>query len=94
MTAKTDKTNQNFDFKKAIEELEQINLWFQEEDIDLDEGLEKLKKGKELISKCQTRLKKAETEFISVKEDLENEEIVYGEDEDLGLEDLELDFED
>ena len=88
----TDK--EKFDFKEAIEELEKINTWFQEEDIDLDEGLEKLKKGKDLIAKCRERLQKAENEFTSVKEDLAAEEVTYDASEQINLEDLELDFED
>ncbi|MBD3366335.1 exodeoxyribonuclease VII small subunit [candidate division WWE3 bacterium] len=62
----------DLDFKKAIGELEEINEWFSSEDIDLDEGLEKLKKGKELILACQERLDKVETEFIDIKDELEN----------------------
>ena len=68
MTAKKDKV----DFKKSIDELEEINEWFSSEDIDLEEGLEKLKKGKELILACQKRLNDVETEFVNIKEELEN----------------------
>jgi exodeoxyribonuclease VII small subunit len=68
-TTKT-KKDEKFDFKKAIEDLEEINRWFQSADIDLDEGLEKLKKGKELISKCQKRLTEAENEFVKIRDDL------------------------
>ena len=63
-------TDQNFDFKKSITELEEINRWFQEEEIDLDEGLIRLKKGKDLIQKCRERLKSVENEFIKIKEEL------------------------
>ena len=62
-------TDQNLDFKKSIEELEEINRWFQEEEIDLDEGLKRLKKGKDLIKKCRERLKNVENEFIKIKEE-------------------------
>lgn len=60
-----------FDFKTAIEELEEINQWFQKPDIDLDEGLEKLKRGKELITKCEARLVEAENEFERIRDDFE-----------------------
>ncbi|MCX7996582.1 MAG: exodeoxyribonuclease VII small subunit [Patescibacteria group bacterium] len=59
----------NFDFAAAMRELEEINRWFQEADIDLDQGLEKLKKGKELIAACRDRLKSVENEFIKIRED-------------------------
>lgn len=48
-------------------ELERINQWFQEEDLDLEQALEKLRQGKELILQCQTRLQEVETEFIEIK---------------------------
>jgi exonuclease VII small subunit len=34
-----------FDFAASIAKLEEINAWFQNEDLDLDEGLQKLKLG-------------------------------------------------
>jgi len=55
-------------FKKAVEELEEINKWFSEDDIDLEEGLKKLKRGNELILTCQKMLDEAETEFIDIKD--------------------------
>jgi exodeoxyribonuclease VII small subunit len=58
-----------FDFKKSITELEEINRWFQEEEVDLDEGLKRLKRGKDLIQKCRARLKSVENEFIKIKEE-------------------------
>ena len=65
--------DQNFDFKKSIEELEQINRWFQDEEVDLDEGLKKLRRGKDLIKKCRDRLKNVENEFIKIKEEFKEE---------------------
>ena len=55
-------------FKKAVEELEEINKWFSEDEIDLEEGLKKLKRGNELILTCQKMLDEAETEFIDIKD--------------------------
>lgn len=65
---------EDFDFKEAMKELEEINEWFSTEEIDLEEGLKKLKKGKELIIACQKRLGEVETEFITIKEELEEAE--------------------
>jgi exonuclease VII small subunit len=42
-----------FDFTASIKQLEEINSWFQNEDFNLDEGLQKLKLGKDLIKKCR-----------------------------------------
>ena len=62
-----------FDFTQSVNKLEEINSWFQNEDIDLDEGLYKLKAGKELIKKCRTRLKEVENEFIKIKKEFVEE---------------------
>ena len=62
-----------FDFTESVNKLEEINTWFQNEDIDLDEGLYKLKAGKELIKKCRTRLKEVENEFIKIKKEFAEE---------------------
>ena len=62
-----------FDFTQSVNKLEEINAWFQNEDIDLDEGLYKLKAGKELIKKCRTRLKEVENEFIKIKKEFAEE---------------------
>jgi exodeoxyribonuclease VII small subunit len=61
------------DFTESVYKLEEINTWFQNEDIDLDEGLYKLKAGKELIKKCRTRLKEVENEFIKIKKEFVEE---------------------
>jgi len=62
-----------FDFTKAINQLEEINTWFQNEDFNLDEGLLKLKQGKELIKKCRTRLHEVENEFVHIKQEFSDE---------------------
>ncbi len=54
-------------FSVALQELEAINRWFQDEEIDLEEALTKLKRGKELIDQCQERLKTVENEFVKIK---------------------------
>lgn len=66
-----------FNFAAAMKELEEINSWFQQSDLDLEEALVKLKRGKELISLCQGRLKKVETEFIEIKEELESDDAEF-----------------
>jgi exodeoxyribonuclease VII small subunit len=62
-----------FDFTQAINQLEEINTWFQHEDFNLDEGLQKLKQGKELIKKCRTRLHEVENEFVHIKQEFAQE---------------------
>lgn len=61
-----------FNFSKSFEELKDINEWFHTEEInDLDIGLEKLKRGKELIKLCEERLQEIENEFKEITDDLE-----------------------
>ena len=59
----------NFDFTASIKELEEINSWFQNDDLNLDEGLQKLKLGNELIKKCRGRLQQVENEFVKIKQE-------------------------
>ncbi|HOK35413.1 MAG TPA: exodeoxyribonuclease VII small subunit [Candidatus Pacearchaeota archaeon] len=59
--------DKKFNFTKAYEEIEEINEWFQREDIDLDEALEKYEKGMELIKECKERLKETENKFEEIK---------------------------
>lgn len=58
---------EKFNFTKAYQEIEEINDWFQSEEIDLDEALQKYEKGMELINKCKGRLKEAENRFEEIK---------------------------
>jgi exodeoxyribonuclease VII small subunit len=67
-----------FDFTKSISRLEEINAWFQNEDFNLDEGLQKLKEGKDLIKKSRGRLQEVENEFVKIKQEFPEES--HGED--------------
>ena len=66
--------NSKFNFSKAIKDIEEINNWFQNEEIDVDEGLEKFRSGLELIKKCKSRLKQVENEFVEIKKEFYVEE--------------------
>ena len=63
-----------FDFTESINRLEEINSWFQNEEIDLDEGLKKLKEGKDLIKKCRGRLAEVKNEFVKINDEFAEEE--------------------
>jgi exodeoxyribonuclease VII small subunit len=62
-----------FDFTASIKTLEEINSWFQNEDFNLDEGLQKLRLGKDLIKKCRGRLQQVENEFVKIKQEFGDE---------------------
>lgn len=55
-------------FAEAMTELESLNQWFQQDDLDLELGLAKLQRSRELISYCQKRLAAVETEFLELKQ--------------------------
>jgi exodeoxyribonuclease VII small subunit len=59
---------EEFNFKKALDELKKINEEFDSEEVDLDEALKKFKRGLELAKKCKERLKEVENEVVKIKE--------------------------
>lgn len=63
----TKKTDKKFAFGEALKELEGIVAWFEREDVDLEEGIEKFERGVELAKKCKARLKEAENKVIEIK---------------------------
>lgn len=65
-----DQQQKDFDFTKALNEIEEINRWFQNEDINLDEGLIKFRRGLELIKQCKEKLRQVENEFTIIKKEL------------------------
>lgn len=64
---------EKFNFSEAFKEIEEINEWFQREDLDLEEALQKYERGMELIKKCKERLKEAENKFEEIKKKYSSE---------------------
>ena len=59
----------------SLNKLEQIVGWFDaQEEVDVEEGLKRVKDGVALLKELKMRLKKVENEFEEVKKDLETEE--------------------
>jgi len=65
--------DKKFSMNKTMKKLEEINEWFQNEDIDLDEGLEKLQEAQELTKQVKKRLLEVENKFIDLKKDFQDE---------------------
>ena len=60
--------------KSSIKKLEDIVDWFEsQEDVDVEEGLKKVKEGSTLIKDLKSRLKKVENEFEDIKQEMEAE---------------------
>ena len=59
----------------SLKKLEQIVGWFDaQEEVDVEEGLKRVKDGVALLKELKMRLKKVENEFEEVKKGLEAEE--------------------
>ena len=57
---------------ESLKKLEQISAWFDEqEEIDLEKGLEKVREGAKLIKESRTKLKNIENEFEEIKAEME-----------------------
>lgn len=70
MTEKT--TKQQGDLKKSFDELKKIADWFEDQqEVDVEAGLEKVKRGVRLIKECRERLSEVENEFEEIKKELE-----------------------
>jgi len=69
-----DKEKSKESLSDSLKNLEGILEWFEtREEIDLEEGLAKMKEGARLIQVSRERLKKVENEFKAVRKELGNE---------------------
>ncbi|MFH1744925.1 MAG: hypothetical protein ABH881_02025 [bacterium] len=76
-TQKTDKINLNDQLKK----LSEIADWFdQQEQVDVEEGLKKVKEAALLIKASKKRLAEVENEFEEIKRDITDEVEENGDD--------------
>ncbi|MFA5778479.1 MAG: exodeoxyribonuclease VII small subunit [Candidatus Paceibacterota bacterium] len=61
-------------FKDQLKEIEKILEWFNaQEELDVEEALEKVKQASALIKLSKTRLKEVENEFKDIKREIEGE---------------------
>ncbi len=59
----------------SLEEISEIVRWFEnQEEVDVEEGLSKVKQGAKLIKSARKRLKEIDNEFREVEKDLKNDE--------------------
>ncbi len=60
--------------KDSLKKLNAIVAWFEEqEEIDVEAGLEKIKEGASLVKVCKKRLSEIENEFEQIQRDVETE---------------------
>lgn len=56
---------------ESLKKLEEINAWFEnQEEVDVEKGLEKVKEGVALVKVSRERLEKIENEFEEVRKEL------------------------
>jgi len=68
------KTN-GINLNETLKKLEAISTWFDSQrEVDVEEGLKKVKEGAELIKASKVRLSEIENEFEEVKKGMSNEE--------------------
>jgi len=68
-----EKTN----LSESLKKLEEIAKWFEtQEEVDVEEGLKKVKEGAQLIKISKERLKKVENEFEEVKKGLDEDTLI------------------
>lgn len=59
---------------ESLKKVQAILRWFDDqEEVDVEKGLEKIKEGTGLIKESRARLKEIENEFEVVKQELEEE---------------------
>lgn len=57
-----------------LKKLSEISNWFEErEEVDIEEGLKKVKEAAGIIKESKKRLKEIENEFEEIKKDVEDE---------------------
>ena len=64
--------NKKINISESLGRLEEIVNWFEnQKDVDVGEGLKRVKEGAAIIKDLKTRLKEVETEFNEIKQELE-----------------------
>lgn len=63
--------NEKIDLNDSLKKLSGIVTWFEEQqDIDVEKGLENVRQGVSLIKACKTRLSQIENEFKNIQREI------------------------
>ncbi|MCX6719153.1 MAG: exodeoxyribonuclease VII small subunit [Candidatus Taylorbacteria bacterium] len=64
-------TEEKVNLKDSLKKLNDIAVWFEEqEEVDVEAGLERLKEGAELVKVCKKRLSEIENEFEQIQREV------------------------
>jgi len=61
-------TTKPFEFEKSLKELEDITGWFEQTDVDFDQGLAKFERGMELAAELKTHLASVENRVEKIRQ--------------------------
>lgn len=68
MSDQTTPSDKSSGFQPQLEELERIVAWFESENVDIDQALEKFQRGMELVSHLEQWLEEAENTVQEITE--------------------------
>lgn len=63
-------TKKKNSFAERYEDLQKLVVWFERDDFDLEEGIEKYKEGLNLVKELRGELKDLENTITDIKKDL------------------------
>ena len=65
---------EKLNLSESLKKLEEITEWFNnQQEVDVEKGLEKVKEGVQLVKASRARLQEVENEFEDVKKELEED---------------------
>ena len=66
--------DKKFNLKDSLHRLNEIVEWFEEqEEVDVEAGMEKVKEGAKLVKDCKARLAEIENEFEKVRKEADKD---------------------
>lgn len=67
--------DKKFNLKESLCKLKEIADWFEDqEEVDVEAGLEKVKEGAVLVKNCKSRLSEIENEFEKIRKEAEKDQ--------------------
>lgn len=68
--------DKKFNLKESLRKLNEIADWFEDqEEVDVEAGLQLVKEGARLVKDCKARLSEIENEFEKVRKEVEKDDI-------------------
>ena len=79
--------DKKFNLKESLRKLNEIVDWFEnQEEVDVEAGLEKVKEGAKLVKDCKTRLSEVQNEFEKIRKEVKKGDEIENEDDEESVE--------